>query len=121
MNRAGRPATASVRPDSAIPLDSDVHVDLLRQLAGTSTGALVTCASGSMEPAIRAGEQVRIATRPPRQGDIALFVSTAGRLILHRLLLRVPWTPLWLQTGDASRGAPRLVHERRIIGVRVRG
>jgi hypothetical protein len=94
---------------------------LFRDLAAQPSGAWVTCASGSMEPTIRPGDRVRIrACRGDqiRVGEVVLFETlTGGSLVLHRVVLRLPWIPYFLHLGDAGRPAgPGIAHLSRVLG-----
>ena len=76
--------------------------------------------SGSMRPYLRAGGQIRIdcaAADRARPGDIIVF-HEAGRLIAHRLLLRLRLgrRRYLYQRGDAA-GIGHWVREKQVLGV----
>ncbi len=96
------------------------HIELVRQLAATTSGAQITCSSSSMEPAIVVGDVVSVfSTAQLRIGDVILFETSANNaLVLHRIVLAIPGLPWVAQVGDAAAArATALIPRSRVIGV----
>ena len=96
------------------------RIAILRDLAATGSGAAFTCNSGSMEPTIRVGEQVRVRAVPEaaiRVGDVVVYRG-ARDFMLHRIVLIAPSRTWFLHIGDApSTRAPGRAAMASIIGV----
>ncbi|MEZ4401536.1 MAG: S24/S26 family peptidase [Kofleriaceae bacterium] len=99
-----------------LPASVRARVELLRDRA--RAGLTVTCGGVSMEPQIRRGELVHVASGMPAWGDVAAFVTRGGALEVHRLIARSPGLPWWVHAGD-NQAAPHLglVHQDQLVGV----
>lgn len=93
---------------------------LLRELAQSSAGVLITCNSGSMEPTIRVGQSVRVRAIPGpvlRAGDVVVYEGKDGVYMMHRIVLISPGRAWFLHIGDApTRSGPRRALMSSIIG-----
>lgn len=65
-------------------------MELLRDLAASPAGLTITCAGYSMQPVVWKGQAVTVRAAPVQPGDVFLFVTGAGQLELHRLVVRLP-------------------------------
>jgi len=92
---------------------------LLRELAGTTSGAEFVCGSSSMEPTITFGQKVVVRAISPgelRVGDVVVFEGAAD-FILHRVILISPKRIWFLHHGDApSRLGPRRALTSSLLG-----
>lgn len=93
-------------------------VQLLRSLVNERSGFWITCDGGSMEPTISKGDKVWVSKGTPKNGDVAVFESKSGDLILHRVSLWPILGPWFWHVGDAPnpRG-PRRARKRLVLGV----
>lgn len=92
---------------------------LLRELAASPVGVLITCAGPSMEPALRRGDTVRVRRCDPRRlrtGEVFLFEASARVLELHRLVVALPGG--WLVHRGDNQAVPGfgVTHAGRVIG-----
>lgn len=70
-------------------VDTTAYLDHVCELLNTGTDCVpVPVAGTSMTPFLHPGDTVYLSllTRPPRRGDILLYVRPGGRYILHRVI-----------------------------------
>ena len=74
----------------------------------------------SMLPTLPPGTRVHVRAKPPRIGDVVLFVTANGEHgVVHRVVFCFPGFPWLVQAGDSQRERGRVaaVHRRQLVGV----
>ena len=93
---------------------------MLRELAQTEAGAVFRCNSGSMEPTIAVGQEVRVRAMPVgalRVGDVVVYEGAGGIYMMHRIVLFSPDRTWFLHVGDApGPWGPRRARSESIVG-----
>lgn len=94
-------------------VDTAEFLDNVCELLHTGTSCVpVPVVGTSMTPFLHPGDTVYLSllTRPPRRGDLLLYVRPGGRYILHRVI-RVEKSSLWMQ-GDSQTQPEHILQEQ---------
>jgi hypothetical protein len=92
----------------------------LQAEAARPEGTWITVVGDSMLPTVAPGTRVRVRVRPPRIGDVVLFVTASGEHgVVHRVVFCAPGFPWLVQAGDSQRehGKVAAIHRRQLVGV----
>ncbi|HET8934329.1 MAG TPA: S24/S26 family peptidase [Polyangiales bacterium] len=92
----------------------------LRSDAARPEGTWITVVGDSMLPTVAPGTRVHVRVKPPRIGDVVLFVTADGEHgVVHRVVFCAPGFPWLVQSGDNQRqtGKVGAIHRRQLIGV----
>lgn len=78
----------------------------------------IVCAAESMRPTVRVGDAVDVhADARVRVGDVVTLGARGRPEVLHRIVARVPFTPLLVHCGDAPAARPALARTGDVSGV----
>lgn len=83
-----------------------------------NSDACLHVAGSSMDPLLKNGDRIRIVPKPPRTGDIAVFLA-GGLFFVHRIVWRKG--DFFYTIGDNSPVPDHPVHRKDIVGVIHRG
>jgi hypothetical protein len=88
--------------------------------AARPEGTWITVVGDSMLPTLAPGTRVHVRAKPPRIGDVVLFVTANGEHgVVHRVVFCCPGFPWLVQAGDSQRqrGQVAAIHRRQLVGV----
>ncbi len=93
------------------------NISLLKELSVHGT-AVVTCAGSSMTPTILPEHRVSIrAAKKLRRGDVIAFHTLdESTVILHRIILILPWRGILIHCGDAPLAKPGITRKSQVLG-----
>jgi len=107
--------------ESNMPTKENVLVILHQDILDGGHSIRLSISGDSMSPILRDGDVVEVQPATPdqlRKGDLILFKTEEGFLILHRYIRSQAWfSQVWLLTkGDASLGFDRPVSPQQVLG-----